>query len=1315
MLGCRIMIVNLFSRLANMYSEKNRVVDEIASQFQAAFSQHQQGNLNQAILGYQVILKQDPYHFDALHMLAVVYLESGNIKEAIALFEAAVKVNAEVAAVYVNWGNALQLCGHVTEALVQYEKALSLDTSSVRTLFNYASAFKEIKNYQLACDYYQKVLEINPDDSEAWLHQGQCWVELGVEQKAIVCYQRALEIVPGYYDALFSYGVVLQKQKQFEQAQQVYLQALNKVPEDFKAWVNYGTVLKELKQYQESLKCFQKALEIQPEHVEVKVNCGRILRELKQDEKAKEMYLKALEQDENCVEALSQLGILMQDSGQIDRAIFYFTRVLELKPEEDFLLGALVYSKMKICDWFHFGEYITNLERSIKEEKVVATPGHMLALSGDAALHYQVAKIYANKQKVSEIKEPVRYEHSRIRLAYFSADVHNHATMHLMSDLFELHNRIHFEIYVFSYGTDYQDEMRLKVMDMADHFFDVREKSDEEIVRLVRECEIDIAVDLKGYTQEARPGIFARRVAAAQVNYLGYPGTLGADYMDYIIADPVVIPSNYQKYYQEKVVYLPYSYQVNSVRRNVSLKNYTRAELGLPAHGFVFCCFNNNYKITPFLFECWMRLLHKVPGSVLWLLEDNPFASENLRKVAVVCGVDVNRLIFAPRLEMREHLARQACADLFLDTVPCNAHTTASDALWMGLPVLTCMMENFASRVAASLLCAIGLPELVTHSLEAYENLAVVLAQDPQKIGWIKEKLIMHRRSLPLFDTFRYVHFLENAYKQMQQGRIDVAYLNVLTSGQDYQFRIVQGQWPNAFGVPAQLDIARSYFDMGQWAQAEMLCLDMLSRVPNHVEVMYLLGHIELRKYNYAHALTWFQRCVSLQPENFNALGYCGIAANELGLYKEAFGYFERILNQGLPDKDILSILLNSCVVLTRLDRFEEAVVCCDRILVVDPNHWWARKNRAIILSTKCKRLEAALVDCNWVLEKEPHNTQLLLIRGNILKVLARYEEAIVDYAQCLEKNPKDANANFEQSECWLVMGNYEQGWPQYEWRWLGRDLIELAYGVRLREYTQPIQDKIIVVYSEGGDGDVFQFYRYIDLLVKAGAYVVLTGVDKGVQSLMRCSDRVKFGPEGVTQFHALSSLMSLPLFFKTTLETIPVSIPYLFSDPEKVRIWGERLGQKKLPRIGIVCSGNPQTKNDVYRSIPLKRLLTWLDLPAEFVFLQKEPRVEDKITLNEAPKLRTFDTEIKDFSDTAAIIEHMDLVVSVDTSVAHLAGAMGKPLWVLLGYNAEWRWLYQREDSPWYPQAKLFRQTEFDTWGPVIENVKSALTKFLA
>jgi predicted O-linked N-acetylglucosamine transferase (SPINDLY family) len=1297
-----------------MYSEKNRTVDEIASQFQAAFSRHQQGNLNQAMVGYQSILKQDPHHFDALHMLAVAYLESGNIKEAMALFDAAVKVNSGVAALYVNWGNALQMCGHVEEALLQYEKALSLDAGSVRTLFNYASAFKEIKNYQSACVYYQKVLEINPEDAEAWLHQGQCWGELDVGQKAIACYQRALEIAPGYYDALFSYGVVLQKQKKFEQAQQVYLQILDKVPEDFNTWVNYGTVLKELKQYQASLECFQKALAIQPEHVEVKVNCGRILRALEQDGKAKEMYLKALEQDENCIEALSQLGILMQDSGQIDKAIFYFKRVFELKPEEDFLLGALAYSKMKICDWSHLGEYIDYLEHSIKEGKAVATPGHMLALSGDAALHYQVAKIYANKEKISEIKEPVRYAHSRIRLAYFSADVHNHATMHLMSDLFELHNRIYFEIYVFSYGVDYQDEMRLKVMNMADHFFDVREKSDEEIVRLARECEIDIAVDLKGYTQEARPGIFARRVAAVQVNYLGYPGTLGADYMDYIVADPVVIPSDFQKHYQEKVVYLPYSYQVNSVQRKVSLKNYTRAELGLPAHGFVFCCFNNNYKITPLLFECWMRLLHQVPGSVLWLLEDNTFASENLRKVAVACGVDVNRLIFAPRLEMQEHLARQVCADLFLDTVPCNAHTTASDALWMGLPVLTCMMENFASRVAASLLCAIGLPELVTHSLEDYENLAVALAQDPQKIGWVKEKLIMHRRNLPLFDTFRYVHFLENAYKQMQQGGTDVVYLKVLTSGQDYQFRIVQRQWPNAFGVSAQLDIARSYFNIGQWGQAGMLCTDILSRAPNNVEVMYLLGNVELKKNYAARALTWFQRCVSLQPENFNALGYCGIAANELGLYKEAFGYFEKILNQGLPDNAILAILLNSSVVLMRLGRFEEAAVCCDRILAVDPNNTLVRQNRAVILSTKCKRLEEALVDCNFVLEKEPYNSQLLLIRGNILKVLGRYEEAIADYAKCLEQNPKDANANFEQSECWLRMGDYERGWPQYEWRWLGRDLIEPVQGIRLREYTQPIQDKIIVVYSEGGDGDVFQFYRYIDLLVKAGAYVFLTGVDQGVQSLMRYSDRVKLGVEGLTHFHALSSLMSLPLFFKTRLETIPASIPYLFSDPEKVKIWGERLGQKKLPRVGIVCSGNSETRNDIYRSIPIARLLTWLDLPAEFVFLQKEPRVEDKLTLNEAPKLRAFETEINDFSDTAAIIEHMDLVISVDTSVAHLAGAMGKPLWVLLGYNSEWRWLCQREDSPWYPQARLFRQTEFDTWGPVIENVKSALTKFL-
>jgi predicted O-linked N-acetylglucosamine transferase (SPINDLY family) len=351
-------------------------------------------------------------------------------------------------------------------------------------------------------------------------------------------------------------------------------------------------------------------------------------------------------------------------------------------------------------------------------------------------------------------------------VGYFSADFSNHATLHLLAGLFEHHDRVKFEVTAFSFGPESQDPMRRR-LEAACEFIDVRERPDREVALLARERQIDIAVDLKGFTQDCRPGIFALRAAPVQVSYLGYPGTLGAPYMDYLIADRVLIPPESAQFYSEKIVYLPDSYQVNDAARVIAERVFSRAELGLPAAGFVYCCFNNNYKITPATFDGWMRILRQVPGSVLWLLEDNAGAAGNLRAAAEARGVSAARLVFAPRLPVADHLARQRAGDLFLDTLPCNAHTTASDALWAGLPLLTCLGESFAGRVAGSLLAAVGLSELITGSQAEYEALAVGLARDPGRLAGIRTRLAAQRLTAPLFNTELTTRRLEAAYEAL--------------------------------------------------------------------------------------------------------------------------------------------------------------------------------------------------------------------------------------------------------------------------------------------------------------------------------------------------------------------------------------------------------------------------------------------------------------------------------------------------------------------------------------------------------------------
>jgi protein O-GlcNAc transferase len=385
-------------------------------------------------------------------------------------------------------------------------------------------------------------------------------------------------------------------------------------------------------------------------------------------------------------------------------------------------------------------------------------------------LQLQCARTYV-KHKTQDlptaIEKPKAWRHDKIRIAYVSADFHEHATSHLIAELFERHDRKRFELFGISLGPDDGSEIRRRVVEALDHFHDVRAHDDREVASLLRELEIDIAVDLKGHTKGERFGIFAHRPAPIQVSYLGFPGTTGADFIDYVIADEIVLPFDQQPFWSEKIVHLPGCYQVNDRKREIAERTPTRKECGLPEQGFVFCSFNNSYKITPEFFDIWMRLLNKIEGSALWLLRGNAAVERNLRREAAARGVDPARLVFAEPIVLCEHLARHRLADLFLDTLPVNAHTTASDALWAGLPVLTCLGKGFAARVAASLLDAVGLPELVTKSLEEYEALALKLAREPALLSAYRDRLEKNGPTAQLFDADRLRRHLEQAYTTM--------------------------------------------------------------------------------------------------------------------------------------------------------------------------------------------------------------------------------------------------------------------------------------------------------------------------------------------------------------------------------------------------------------------------------------------------------------------------------------------------------------------------------------------------------------------
>ncbi|HEY1878248.1 MAG TPA: hypothetical protein VGG66_12295, partial [Rhizomicrobium sp.] len=439
---------------------------------------------------------------------------------------------------------------------------------------------------------------------------------------------------------------------------------------------------------------------------------------------------------------------------------------LNVAPDHGFALNGLAQVTSLLCDWIGMVDLAPRLKSDIEADHSMIQPLVLMGYTEDGALLRRCAENYVHR--VAPAQPPLwdgkRYRHDRIRLAYLSADFHTHPTTQLMAELFERHDRARFEVSAFAFGPDDNSAMRRRLIDAFDSFEDVRRMSDLEVARLLKSREIDIAVDLNGHTLEARPGIFSHHPAPVQVNYLVYPGTTGASFMDYILADRIVLPLDQQANFSEKIVHLPDCYQANDATRMVPVAP-SRSEAGLPDGAFVFCCFNNNWKITAPQFDIWMRLLQQVPDSLLWLL-DSP-ARDNLRAHATARGVDARRLIFAPKLAPDRHLARYLLADLFLDTLPYNAHTTCSEALWAGVPVVSCYGKAFHGRVAASLLKAIDLPELVATRLEGYEALALELALNPALLKATREKLARNRLTTPLFDSERFRRHIEAAYEAM--------------------------------------------------------------------------------------------------------------------------------------------------------------------------------------------------------------------------------------------------------------------------------------------------------------------------------------------------------------------------------------------------------------------------------------------------------------------------------------------------------------------------------------------------------------------
>ena len=706
---------------------------------QNALRSHQSGDLEGAARLYRELLHIDRHNFRALYLLGFVHFQKGEFADAERLIGEALLVNPQAPDAWYNRGCALQNIGRLEDAVACFDKAIGLNARYDEALINRGAALLALDRHEDALDSLETALKLKPNDVEALSGHASALMALGRNDEALATAERALAVAP------------------------------NRAA----TWNGRGAALAQMKRYDEALLSYERAIALDPGYELARINRGLALLDSQRTDDA----LRCYDADIAAIPASADLRNARADALQRARAYEDAAReyeaVLRLDPERPYARGNLAFCRLHGCDWRSLKQDKAAIAAGLSAGKRTINPFQTIALSHSRGDQLACARITVT-DKYAVSGQPLwrgeRYEHERIRLAYLSADFNDHAVATLMAGVFEHHDKRRFETIAISLASTATNERRRRLERAFDRFVEAGDKDDLATARVLRQMEVDIAVDLMGYTGECRPKVLGFRPAPIQVNYLGFPGTMGSSSIDYLIADSTVIPDEHRSEYSETVIQLPDTYLPADDKRPIAQRTPTKAEAGLPDEGFVFCSFNNTYKFTPDIFDIWMRLLKAVEQSVLWLPATNNAAMRNLHREAEARGVDASRLIFAPFLASAdEHLARLKLADLFLDTLPYNAHSTASDALWSGVPLLTTPGETFAGRVAASLLKAVGLPEMIADSLTAYEQMALRLANDPAALREIRAKLARNRTTHSAFDTARFTRNLEAAFLSIHE------------------------------------------------------------------------------------------------------------------------------------------------------------------------------------------------------------------------------------------------------------------------------------------------------------------------------------------------------------------------------------------------------------------------------------------------------------------------------------------------------------------------------------------------------------------
>lgn len=764
----------------------------------------QQGRPAQALPLLEAAVKIKPHAPEALTILGAVLAALGRPAEALEAYERLIKVRPSDADAFYNRGVVLTNLGRQADAVTSYDRALAGRPNHAPSLFNKASTLVALQQFERARAAYDALIAVVPNHVDALTDRGNVLARLGHRAEALASFERALAVNPGHVNALSNSGNVLKEEGRCEEALALFDRALAIDPRNPATLINRANVLIELERSAEAIESLDRALALapkdaellfnracalerlhrfedaladldrslasKPDNVKVLNNRGNMLAALKRPEEAVASYDRALALAPDRADALHNRGNVLTTLGRHAQAIADYERAFALDPNHPHAFDSLAFAQLSVCNWDDVVRLAPHAERALNGDGSSVGPTYPLYYFGNPAYQLRAARAYlrANYPSLGAPFAPrAAGDADKLRIAYLSSDFRFHPVATAIVELIERHDRTRFEIHGVSFGRDDASEIRSRLVRAFDRFHDVADEGDRAIAELLHRLDIHIVVDLNGMTRGSRPGVLAHRPAAIQVAYLGYPGTTGTEFIDYIVADATVLPIDQQPFFAETIVHLPDCYHPNDTTRSLSATP-DRKELGLPEAAFVFCCFNQSHKLSAATFEIWMRLLARTEGSILWLSHMNDFAMENLRRAAGARGIDPGQIIFAPRLDrIEDHLARQRQADLFLDTLPYNAHSTAIDALWAGLPIVTCTGSVFPGRVGASLLKAVGLPELVTLNLEDYETLAARLASDASLLNGIRSRLVENRAIHPLFNMDRLRRHLEAAYRNM--------------------------------------------------------------------------------------------------------------------------------------------------------------------------------------------------------------------------------------------------------------------------------------------------------------------------------------------------------------------------------------------------------------------------------------------------------------------------------------------------------------------------------------------------------------------